>query len=142
MHRSGFVLFPGAQILSTAPVSVFEMANLTAGKPFYELRIFSENGGPVRTSWGITIDTEAFGDPDFDTLLIGAGTEIETGTPKLLEFIAKGATVSRRVAAPCTGAFILAQAGILDGRRATTHWAYARELQTRFPLVKVDEDRI
>jgi transcriptional regulator GlxA family with amidase domain len=142
MHRIGFVLYPGAQILSTAPVSVFEMANLTAGKPFYELQIFSENGGPVRTSWGITVDTEAFGDPDFDTLLIGAGTEIETGTPKLLEFIAKGATVSRRVAAPCTGAFILAQAGILDGRRATTHWAYARELQARYPLVKVDEDRI
>jgi len=142
MHRIGFVLFPGAQILSTAPVSVFEMANLTAGKPFYELRIFSENGGPVRTSWGITIETEAFGDPDFDTLLIGAGTEIEAATPKLLEFIAKAATVSRRVAAPCTGAFILAQAGILDGRRATTHWAYARELQARFPQVKVDEDRI
>ena len=142
MHRIGFVLFPGANILSTAPVSTFEMANFCAGKPFYELQILSENGGPVRTSWGITIETEAFGDPDFDTLLLGAGTEIEVATPKLLEFIAKGATVSRRVAAPCTGAFILAEAGILDGRRATTHWAYARELQARFPRVKVDEDRI
>ena len=142
MHRIGFVLFPGANILSTAPISTFEMANFCAGKPFYELQILSENGGPVRTSWGITIETEAFGDPDFDTLLLGAGTEIEVATPKLLEFIAKGATVSRRVAAPCTGAFILAQAGILDGRRATTHWAYARELQARFPRVKVDEDRI
>ena len=142
MHRIGFVLFPGANILSTAPISVFEVANLSAGKPFYELQILSEKGGPVRTSWGITVETEAFGEPDFDTLLIGAGTEIEVGSPKILEFIGTGATVSRRVAAPCTGAFLLAQAGILDGRRATTHWAYARELQARFPQVKVDEDRI
>jgi transcriptional regulator GlxA family with amidase domain len=73
---------------------------------------------------------------------MGAGTEIEAATPKLLEFVAKGVTVSRRVAAPCTGAFILAEAGILNGRHATTHWAYARELQARFPQVKVDEDRI
>ena len=88
------------------------------------------------------IETEAFGEPDFDTLLIGAGTEIEPATPKLLEFIAKGLGVSRRIAAPCTGAFMLAEAGILDGRRVTTHWAFARELQTRFPKVKVEEDRI
>jgi transcriptional regulator GlxA family with amidase domain len=142
MHRVGFVLFPGAQILSTAPITVFEMANLTSGKAFYEVQILSENGGPVRTSSGITIGTEAFGEPDFDTLLIGAGTEIEKATPKLLEFIERGVAVSRRVAAPCTGAFILAEAGILDGRRATTHWAYARELQARFPKVKVEEDRI
>jgi transcriptional regulator GlxA family with amidase domain len=142
MHRVGFVLFPGAQILSTAPITVFEMANMTSGKPFYDLQILSENGGPIRTSSGITIGTEAFGEPDFDTLLIGAGTEIEKATPKLLEFIERGVAVSRRVAAPCTGAFILAEAGILDGRRATTHWAYARELKARFPKVKVEEDRI
>jgi transcriptional regulator GlxA family with amidase domain len=142
MHRVGFVLFPGAQILSTAPITVFEMANMTSGKPFYDMQFLSESGGPVRTSSGITIGTEAFGEPDFDTLLIGAGTEIEKATPKLLEFIERGVAVSRRVAAPCTGAFMLAEAGILDGRRATTHWAYARELQARFPKVKVEEDRI
>jgi len=95
MHRIGFVLFPGANILSTAPVSVFEVANFSAGKPFYELQILSETGGPVRTSWGITVETQAFGEPDFDTLLIGAGTEIEVGSPKLLKFIEKGAAVLR-----------------------------------------------
>jgi len=142
MHRIGFVLFPGANILSSAPISVFEVANFCADKPFYELQVLSENGGSVRTSWGITVETEAFGEPDFDTLLIGAGTEIEDGSPKLMEFIERGLAVSRRVAAPCTGAFLLAQAGILDGRRVTTHWAYARELQRRFPKVKVEEDRI
>jgi transcriptional regulator GlxA family with amidase domain len=142
MHRIGFVIFHGANILCTAPISVFEMANQASGKPFYDVRILSDGGGPVRTSVGITIETEAFGEPDFDTLLIGAGTEIEPATPKLLEFIAKGLGVSRRIAAPCTGAFMLAEAGILDGRRVTTHWAFARELQTRYPKVKVEEDRI
>jgi transcriptional regulator GlxA family with amidase domain len=88
------------------------------------------------------MDTEPFSTPDFDTLLIGGGTFIDESTPKLRDFIKEAAGRSRRVAAPCTGAFILAQAGILDGRRATTHWAYARELQARFPRVKVDADRI
>ncbi|WP_264861492.1 DJ-1/PfpI family protein, partial [Klebsiella pneumoniae] len=50
--------------------------------------------------------------------------------------------VSRRIASICTGAFVLAEAGILDGRRATTHWAFARDMQARFPKIKVQEDKI
>ena len=142
MHRIGLVIFPGAQILSTAPIAVFEMANATLGKRFYDLVVLSETGGPVRTSVGITLGSEPLGAPDFDTLIIGAGTEIEAASPVLVDFIQRGINISRRVAAPCTGAFMLAQAGVLDGRRATTHWAFARELQTRFPRVKVEEDRI
>jgi transcriptional regulator GlxA family with amidase domain len=60
----------------------------------------------------------------------------------LLNFARRGLKTSRRVASICTGAFILAEAGLLDGRRAMTHWYYSRELQTRFPKVKVEEDRI
>jgi transcriptional regulator GlxA family with amidase domain len=142
VHRIGFVIFPGAQILSTAPIAVFEMANQTLGKPFYDLVVLSETGGPVRTSVGITLDSEPLGAPDYDTLMIGAGTQIEKASPTLVDFIQRGINISRRIAAPCTGAFMLAQAGVLDGRRATTHWAYARELKTRFPNVKVEEDRI
>jgi transcriptional regulator GlxA family with amidase domain len=142
VHRIGFVIFPGAQILSTAPIAVFEIANQTLGKPFYDLAVLSETGGPVRTSVGITLDSEPLGAPDFDTLMIGAGTQIEQASPTLVDFIQRGINISRRIAAPCTGAFMLAQAGVLDGRRATTHWAYAHELKTRFPLVKVEEDRI
>jgi transcriptional regulator GlxA family with amidase domain len=63
-------------------------------------------------------------------------------TAGLLEFVREAATASRRVVAPCTGAFVLAEAGILDGRRATTHWFFAREFKARFPKVKVEEDRI
>jgi len=142
VHQIGFVIFPDVQILSFAPISVFEMANVTLGRSFYHVRILSETGGPVRTSAGITVGTEALDVPDFDTFMIGAGTEIVGATPKLLDFMRKGLIVSRRIAAPCTGAFLLAQAGILDGRRATTHWHFARELQTRFPKVKVEDDRI
>ena len=142
MHHVAYVIYPGTQIFSTAPLSVFEITNVTLERPFYDVRVLSENGGPVKTSFGISIETEPFGPADFDTVLVGAGALIEESTPKLRDFIRAAAASSRRVAAPCTGAFTLAQAGILDGRRATTHWAYARELKALFPQVKVDEDRI
>jgi len=128
--------------MSLAPVSVFEMANLTVGKPFYDVRLLSESGGPVRTSIGITIQTEAFDAPDFETVIFGAATQIQESSAGMLAFVRKALSASRRVSAPCTGAFVLAEAGILDGRRATTHWRFARQLQARFPAVKVEEDRI
>jgi transcriptional regulator GlxA family with amidase domain len=142
MHRVGLVIFPGIQILSLAPISVFEMANLAAAKPFYEVRVLSEAGGPVRTSAAVTIGSEAFASADFDTVIFGAATQIQASSPGMLDFVRKARVAARRIAAPCTGAFALAEAGVLDGRRATTHWLYARELQTRFPAIKVEEDRI
>src|SRR5690606_17273074 len=78
----------------------------------------------------------------FDTVMIGAGMEITPSTPGLLDFVRKAMKTSRRVAAPCTGAFVLAEAGLLDGKRATTHWAFARTLQKDYPRLKVEEDRI
>jgi transcriptional regulator GlxA family with amidase domain len=142
MHRIGLVIFPGVQVMSLGPVSVFEMANVTAGETFYDIRLLSEKGGLVRTSIGIEIGTEAFGTSDFDTLLVGAATEIEAASAALLAFVRSAMDASRRVAAPCTGAFILAEAGVLDGRRATTHWFFARDFQRQFPQVKLEEDRI
>jgi transcriptional regulator GlxA family with amidase domain len=142
MHRIGLVIFPGVQVHSLAPISVFEMANLAAGRPFYDLRVLSEMGGPVRASVGITIGTEVFDEAGFETVIFGAATQIQPSTPGMLDFVRKSLAAARRIAAPCTGAFTLAEAGALDGRRATTHWLYARELQARFPAIKVDEDRI
>jgi transcriptional regulator GlxA family with amidase domain len=123
------------------------MANLTVGKPFYELRVLSETGGPVRSSVGVTIGTDAFDTaPDqtatFDTVIVGAATQIQAPSPALLSFVRQALVGARRLAAPCTGAFTLAEAGVLDGRRATTHWLHARELRARFPAIKVEEDRI
>jgi transcriptional regulator GlxA family with amidase domain len=79
---------------------------------------------------------------DFETVIFGAATRIQATSPAVLNFARQALSASRRVAAPCTGAFVLAEAGILDGRRATTHWLFARELQARYPKIKVEEDRI
>src|SRR5260370_16850012 len=105
MHRIGLVICPGVQVLSLAPISVFEMANVTSRKAIYDVRLVSESGGPVRTSIGITIDTEAFHAPDFDTLIVAAATEIQAATPTLLAFLRNALRVSRRIAAPSTLAF-------------------------------------
>jgi transcriptional regulator GlxA family with amidase domain len=142
MQRIGFIVFPGFQSMSFAAASVFEFANITTGEPFYDMHTISETGGPVRSSIGLVIETKAFSRAAFDTLIVGGGPQIVPTTPGLLSFVHKSLKTARRTASICTGAFVLAEAGILDGRRATTHWAYAPELQRRFPNVKVETDRI
>jgi transcriptional regulator GlxA family with amidase domain len=74
--------------------------------------------------------------------MVGGSAVVGALTPGVIRFLHQGLERSRRIASTCTGAFVLAEAGLLDGRRATTHWHRARELQTRFPKVKVEEDRI
>ena len=143
MYRIGFVVFDGFQSMSFAALSVFEYANFMMNETIYEMRFISENGGLVRSSTGMVIESEPFGQKVFDTVIVGGGTSILEGTPVgLLAFINKAQRKSRRVASICTGAFILAEAGLLDGRRATTHWFHARDLQARYPKVKMEEDRI
>jgi transcriptional regulator GlxA family with amidase domain len=142
MRRIGLILFPEFQAMNLASITVFEFANITAGEPVYDLRFLSESGGPVRSSAGIVIDTEKFGDQAFDTLIVVGGNEIVPSTPGLIAFLKVASKVTRRMTATCTGAFILAEAGLLDGRRATTHWYHARNLQRDYPNVKVEEDRI
>jgi transcriptional regulator GlxA family with amidase domain len=142
MQSIGFVVFPRFQMMIFAAMTVFEVANSVAKDTIYKMHLLSENGGPIRSSAGFSVDTEAFGKKTFDTVLIGAGMRFEPSTPGLLDFVRRSTRTSRRVAAPCVGAFILAEAGVLDGRRATTHWAFARDLQRRFPLLNVEEDRI
>lgn len=128
--------------MGLAPVTVFETVNMQQGEANYSVRFISENGGPVLTSSGMRIDTERFDDSTFDTLIVGGATVIQPSTPGLIDFMRDAPKRSRRIAGVCTGAFVLAEAGLLDGKRATTHWAYARDLQARFPAVKMDEDRI
>ena len=140
MQRIGFVVLPGFQMMSVAALSVFELANWESGEPVYDVHLLSETGGSVRTSIGVSVATEPFDDTNFDTLIVGRGTQ--PPTPGLIEFVRRAPGRCRRVAATCLGAFVLAEAGLLDGRRATTHWHRARDLQARFPKVKVEEDRI
>lgn len=143
MQRIGFVVSEGFQIVGIAAQAVFEFANRGAAEAPYEMHMLSEHGGLVRSSLGIAIETERFSRQAFDTLIV-LGTEDATpnATPGLLKFVRRGLKESRRLTSICTGAFILAEAGVLDGRRATTHWFYSRALQTSYPKVKVEEDRI
>jgi transcriptional regulator GlxA family with amidase domain len=142
MHRIAFVVSPGFQVLSLSATTVFEFANLSTGRAIYEVEVLSEAGRCVRTSMGLSVDTRPFEDTSFDTVIFTGGTGILPTTPALIDYVRRSVTRSRRVASICTGAFVLAEAGVLDERRATTHWASARELQLRFPKIKVDDDRI
>jgi transcriptional regulator GlxA family with amidase domain len=143
MQRIGIVTFPGFHVMSFAALSVFEFANSEFGERRYDVHFLSENGGPVRTSAGLIVETEPFDDSLFDTLIVGGSTEASfTPSEGLLTYLRKAPEVSRRVAATCIGAFTLAEAGLLDGKQATTHWDYTRELQRRYPKIKVQEDRI
>jgi transcriptional regulator GlxA family with amidase domain len=142
MQRIGFIILPGFQVMSFAAASVFEFANRELGEPVYDVRLISETGGSIRSSIGISVATEPFDDTNFDTLIVGGSAVAGSLTPGVIKFLHQALKQSRRVASTCTGAFILAEAGLLDGRRATTHWHRARELRARFPKIKVEEDRI
>ncbi len=142
MQRIGFVVLPGFQMMSLAALSVFEFANKEMGEPVYDVHLLSETGGSVRSSIGISVATEPFGNTNLDTLIVGGSSVTGSLTPGVIKFLRRALRRFRRVASTCVGAFILAEAGVLDGRRATTHWNRARELQARFPKVKVEEDRI
>jgi transcriptional regulator GlxA family with amidase domain len=141
----GFLLFPAFQILDfTGPVAVFEASPGERELPPYRLRFLSAEGGLVASSSGVEVMTEHFGEPAFDTLVVvgGVGTLAAMESAPVLEFVRAAAARSRRVASICSGAGILAAAGLLDDRRATTHWGFAAHLQRRHPRVRVDAERI
>ena len=142
MLKVGFVVSPNFQIMSPAALSAFEFANVTAKQKLYDIHLLSETGGAVLSSLGMSMSTKPFGRAVFDTLIVGGVVDVVPSTPATTDFIQKSLVKTRRVASICTGAFALAEAGVLDGRRATTHWLLARELQKRFPKVKVEDDRI
>ena len=144
MHRIGFIVPQRFQMMSLAALTAFELANMPPRGPCYEVHLLSPHGGPLESSGGMTLQTEAFGEPEFDTIIVGSVTDVCSAPfePELASFVKAAASASRRVASICSGAFVLAEAGLLDGRRATMHWAHASEFKTRFPQVIAEEDRI
>ena len=144
MHRVGFLVPDEFQVLSLAALTVFELANITPAGPYYEIHLLSEQGGLVASSSGMKLHTERFGDPVFDTLVVGSVTKmvVPAFSAALIAFTKAASRASRRTTAICSGAFVLAEAGLLKGRRATMHWIHADNFRARFPDVRTEEDRI
>jgi len=140
--RVGLLVPHGFAVMSFAPLSVFETANQILKEPMYEVHVLSVTGGRIKSSFGMEIETERAADANFDTLLVGSPPDVNPPSPELVSFLQGALANTRRIAAICIGAFILGEAGLLDGRRATTHWLFAKELQSRFPKASVEVDRI
>ncbi|TWB23535.1 AraC family transcriptional regulator with amidase-like domain [Nitrospirillum amazonense] len=142
MRRVGIVVFPGFQILDLVVVTAFEVANIIAGRPVYDVHLVSEMGGMVASSSGVAVQAQAPGDLAYDTLMIAGALDLAVVPASLAVFVRGAARAARRTASICTGAAVLARAGLLEGRRVTTHWLVARALQREFPTLRMEEDRI
>jgi len=138
----GLLLPPRFANLSFAPLAAFETANMVLGEEFYRLHVVSASGGSIANSFGMRVETELGDDVALDTLIVGAPPDIAKPPREVLDFLQRTAKNTRRMASICVGAFILGEAGLLDGRRVTTHWLFGKELQTRYPKALVDVDRI
>jgi transcriptional regulator GlxA family with amidase domain len=142
MQSVGLILYSGCQVLGLSMSTTFEVANIIAEKDVYGITLVSEYGGLVQTSAGFGVDTVAFGTRYFDTLLVLGDNVPRLPSPGLIEYLRESSRVTRRLGSICTGSAALAEAGLLDGRRVTTHWAHAPDLKKSYPKIKVDEDRI
>ncbi len=144
-HRLGLLIFPRFQILDAAgPIGAFEIAGRYGGGT-YAIETLAIGGGAVRSSSGVAMAADAADAAQpFDTLMIagGDGTREASRDPALLAFVRAAATSAGRVASVCSGAFVLAAAGLLDGRAATTHWSRTADFARRFPRVRLEADRI
>ena len=145
-HRVVVVAYPDVQVLDvTGPVEVFAMAS--RGEPRYTIEVVAPSAGPVRTTAGLDLVAHrslAETRGRIGTLVVagGYGTEAAVGDASLVAWVRKAAARADRVTSVCSGAFILAAAGLLDGRRATTHWIACDLLSEVFPAVEVEPDRI
>jgi transcriptional regulator GlxA family with amidase domain len=142
----GVLVFPQFQLLDSAgPVAAFELASRGTDPAPYGLRILARNAGPVASSSGVALMAEKFtAVAGLDTLIVagGLGARDAERCPQTLAWLRRMAPMARRVTSVCTGAFVLAAAGLLDGRRATTHWQRASAFAKRYPQVRVEPDCI
>ncbi|ENZ80887.1 MULTISPECIES: GlxA family transcriptional regulator [Caulobacter] len=141
----GFLVYPGFQLLdATGPIAAFEIAGRFSPGA-YSLHFLSLRGEPTPSSSGVTIHTTALADaPRLDTLLIsgGDGVKVPATCPETLAFVREAGRQARRVASVCSGTYVLAEAGLLNGKRATTHWSRTKDFQRRYPDIRLEPDRI
>jgi transcriptional regulator GlxA family with amidase domain len=143
--------YPAVQLLDVAgPLQVFTSANELAVRggeaPLYVARVVSAGAPVVTASAGLGFIAAPLPNAQaaLDTLLVAGGPGVHAAADEavVLDWVRARATTARRVASVCTGAFLLAAAGLLDGRRAATHWMHCAELARRFPAIRVESDPI
>ncbi|GAA3119150.1 GlxA family transcriptional regulator [Streptomyces goshikiensis] len=152
-RRVVIAVFPDVDLLDvTGPAEVFALANReTGGTAGYRVQLAGRTGGAVATSAGVRLVAElSFAEVGgvLDTLLVPGAVDMHPGGPvaridrDVVEWVKRAAPQARRVASVCAGAHLLAAAGLLDGRTATTHWSTAAQLAADHPAVTVDPDPI
>jgi transcriptional regulator GlxA family with amidase domain len=143
--RIVFLIYPDFQLLDAAgPIAAFEIAERHQPGT-YSLRVACVNPGQVRSSSGVSVLATGFGHARrLDTLVVvgGEGSRAAMQCAVTRRFIAACAKQARRTVSVCSGAYLLAAAGLLNGKRATTHWSRSVDFKRKFPLVDLDSDRI
>lgn len=147
--------YPGMNLIDlSGPLQAFvtagrcaASAGLSEPRPLYQVRVLSVRGGSLTTGAGLAVMTEPLAAVEglaIDTLIAPGGSvgEVFDADPALVQWIGVNAARARRVCSVCTGAFLLAAAGLLDGKRVTTHWDWALRLQQQYPAIQVDPEPI
>jgi transcriptional regulator GlxA family with amidase domain len=143
--RIGLLVFPNFNVLDlSGPLAAFDVPRREIRPSPYSLIALSEAGGEVMSSCGISVNTTALDGDVFDTFIVvgGLGAIEASRSPSIIERVRRAASTARRTASVCSGAFVLAEAGLLAGRRVTTHWEYATTFRRAFPNVKLESDQI
>lgn len=149
MKHIAVLAFEGAQVLDiTGPMEVFSYANQFAPRTHYKIECVAAKHPPVQMSSGLSLNPLHFSEYQrkIDTIIVPGGSEealLALATEhRFRRWLTKQLAASRRVVSVCTGAFVLAELGILDGKRASTHWSAAERLQRFSPSTRVDPDAI
>lgn len=140
-----FICFEQFQILDLAgPMQVFDSSKLS-GKKHYQIKVLSKQGGLVYSSCGLAVATEPLTHLEgFDSLIVvgGKGTQKACQDQELINFVREQSGRVKRTISICTGTFILSQAGLLNGKRATTHWNYIDRLKDSNPSILIESDSL
>ena len=137
-----FYVFPGFQLLDlSGPLAVFETAEIISPGS-YQTSVISEVACSMASSAGLRVEAQAPPAKPADTLVVAGGGGVHAAAASQAQRAAVRQAGARRTASVCTGAFLLAAAGLLDGKRATTHWHEAARLQAAYPRLRVDPDKI
>lgn len=141
----GILIFPDFQLLdASGPIAVFEVAARFTPVAS-RVKMLALNAGPVQSSSGIEVLASALLSSDcLSTLIVAGGNGVDAVVKceTTISFLRRLAEQGVRVASVCSGAYVLAEAGLLDGRKATTHWCCTQDFLSRYPKVKLDPDRI